>query len=245
MHSIQINKATGLEGLSARLLKLATPVICTPITHLFNLSLQTSQIPADWKQARVTQIHKGGDRDDVSNYRPISVIPSIMKILEKAVNMQLRDLSDNNLLTPHQSGFRKGYSTNTVLVFLSNYLLTNMDKGRLTGIVCLDIRKALDSVNHRLLLDKLKLYGITGQALSWFESYLVHRAQCTSLLGKKSDVLKLKSGVPQGSILGPLLFTLFMNDLPSVIEHCKVIMYADDTALMYSSSNPREIETCL
>ena len=98
---------------------------------------------------------------------------------------------------------------------------------------------------HKLLLDKLKLYGITGQALSWFESYLVLRAQCTFLLGKKSDVLKSKSGVPQGSILGPLLFTLFMNDLPSVIEHGKVIMYADDTALMYSSSNPREIETCL
>ena len=246
LKKLQTGKATGFDMVSAQLLKAAAPVICKHLTYLFNLSLISSELPSDWKQAKVSPIHKGGDRTDKNNYRPISVISVVMKILERIVHDQLQQhFVKYNLLAPQQSGFRKGHSTDTVLSYFSDYLLKHMDQGNLTGVVFLDFRKAFDSVNHHVLLQKLQMYGVRGAALVWFKNYLEDRKQKTVIDGTESDWGKIDTGVPQGSILGPLLFSIMVNDLPHVVHKCKIMLYADDAVLFYSSPYPDEIEETL
>ena len=163
------NKSTGIDNVCIRLLKLAAPIICHPLAYICNLSLFTSHFPSKWKVAKVSPIYKDGDKSDVSNYRSISVLPILSKILERVVHDQLYDyLTSNNILHPCQSGFRSNHSTNTTLIDVTDHILSNMNEGKVTGTIFLDLKEAFDNVSHRLLLKKLHSYGITGHTLQWF-----------------------------------------------------------------------------
>ena len=236
LKSMPANKATGLDGLPARLLKAGAEEIHAPLTYIVNLSLQTGVFPAEWKVARVSPIYKAGDKSDVGNYRPVSILPVISKLLEKVVHDQLyQSLASRNILSEWQSGFRPGHSTAMAATYLSDTILTGMDgkQGgkKLTGVLFLDLKKAFDTVDHATLLEKLERYGVRGTALNWFTSYLSERKQVVSIGDAVSEQQGIDFGVPQGSILGPLLFSLYINDITSAIKKSKVILYADDTAI--------------
>ena len=173
---------------------------------------------------------KKGKSEDLDNYRPISVLPIISKILERAVQEQLYVyLTTHQLLNPYQCGFRRFHSTETAAISLTDTIRRNIDQKLLTGAVFVDLRKAFDTIDHHLLLAKLNSYGIGRNELNWFNDYLTNRSQTVSFQNVLSPPSIISSGVPQGSILGPLLFNLFINYLPSVASNCGVLMYADDT----------------
>ncbi len=247
LSSLDIKKATGLDGIHAKLLKLGASEIYQSLTYILNLSLKSGIVPTEWKHAKVSPLFKEGNRDDTNNYRPISVLPVVMKIFESAVNAQLRDfLVQYNILVDQQSGFRAKHSTSSTLIDVTDFILNNMNDGLITGAIFLDLKKAFDTVNHDILLTKLYNLGIRGTEHKWFTNYLTSRYQSVVINGVLSDTLKIDIGVPQGSILGPLLFILYINDLTSVIDNkCKVVLYADDTALFYASNDPEDLQSVL
>ena len=215
MNSIPGNVATGLNGISAPLPKLIAPAILDSLVKVLNCSIKSSTCPLTLKLARVTPIHKSGSFSDPNNFRPISVLPIISKLLEKHVSGHLMNyLREFKLLISTQSGFRSLHSTESILIKMTDDWLEAMDKGKLTGVIFIDLRKAFDLVNHELLLAKLRIYGFSPSTLRWFRSYLNDRHQQVSLNGELSERECLACGVPQGSILGPTLFLLFINDLP-------------------------------
>ena len=240
--NLPTNKATGLDNYQASLLKLAAIPIAPSLTWIFNHSLNTGQFPDEWKQAKITAIHKKGPKVDTGNYRPISVLPVISKLIEKIVHQQLyKYLDDNKLLCTAQSGFRKKFSTQTSLHRLSESILDALNSSKITGLVAIDIRKAFDTVNHVTLLKKLEHYGVRHTSLKWFKDYLKDRTQVSDINGTRSQPGYVRTGVPQGSTLGPLLFILYINDLPSCFKHCSVNMYADDTAFYYSNREKQPV----
>ena len=241
--NMQNNKSPGLDQFNVRLLKLAGPYISQCLAHICNLSLSGSTFPDDWKKAKVTPIFKSGDKMDVGNYRPISVLPIISKIIERAVHDQLYFyLINEGLLSNSQSGFRSNHSTSTTLHDVQDYILKNMDNGFVTGVLFIDLKKAFDTVNHDILVKKLRYYGIDNNELLWFKSYLTNRSQVVNVNSTLSDFQSIDIGIPQGSILGPLLFILFVNCLPCTVPECKTVMYADDTSLMYKAQSVSDLQ---
>ena len=243
LSNLKTNKSTGLDGISARLLKDAAAIIAPTLTDIFNQSLKSSVFPKIWKKGKVTPIYKSGDRSNMSNYRPITVLPILSKILERLVHTQIYSyLSENKILSQSQFGFRPKLSTSTALAFFTDSILDNADNGLITASVFLDLSKAFDTVDHNILLRKLKLIGLDSKSLNWFESYLTNRLQKTSISNTLSSPLPVSVGVPQGSLLGPLLFIIYVNEMPNIVKHCKIIVYADDTLLYYSSNSAKDIE---
>ena len=246
LKGLKTNKAIGLDRISGRLLRDSADCIAPVLTRLFNRSLQTSAFPAIWKQGKVTALFKAGDRTDCNNYRSITVLPTISKILKRAVHIQLYGyLSESKLLTQNQFGFRPKLSTVTALAHFTDNILQSLDSGCMTGAVFIDLSKAFDTVDHEILVRKLKSIGVSTQVEKWFVSYLNNRHQVTSIENCLSPSHEVRVGVPQGSILGPLLFLIYINDLPHCLEYCKVVMYADDTVLYYSGKSCHEIESHL
>ena len=232
------NKSPGLDDIDVKLFKTAAPIVCKSLAYICNLSLATGVFPSDWKNAKVVPVFKAGCKSNVENYRPISVLSIVSKIIERAVHDQMYSyLSLNHFLNPSQSGFRSQYSTATTVIDVEDFILKNMDEGKVTGAIFLDLKKAFDTVNHILLLNKLKKFGIRDIELNWFKSYLNNRMQSVKVGSTLSDLKPINIGIPQGSILGPLLFIIFVNDLPDSVI-CKTVMYADDTSLLISSSDP-------
>ena len=188
--------------------------------------------PDDLKMAKVTPAFKGGDRDDLSNYRPISILPTVARIFEKLVYDQTYAYFLNiDLLGDRQFGFRSLHSTALALSKVTNTWLLNLDSGKMSSVVLLDIQKAFDTIDHQILLDKLRCYGVSGDQLVFFASYLNNHQQCCNVNGKLSSTKRIRYGVPQGSILGPLPFIIYMNDLPLAVKEADITMYADDTSL--------------
>ena len=195
-------------------------------------------MPESWKYAKVTPIPKGGNSQLVSNYRPISLLPLLSKMMEKIVHRRLyQHLTDNNLLDARQGGFRPGHSTSQTCAYFTEDLYTAINNKMITIAVYIDAMKAFDTVNHQILIKKLTKLGISGILLKWLRNYLTNKKQCTIANGKTSEYRNINCGVPQGSVLGPLLFLVYINDISSSILNSKISMYADDTVVYISHSD--------
>ncbi len=231
--NLKVNKSTGLDKIPAKVLRLSADIIAPSLTYIFNLSLYTGIYIVEWKRARVIPIYKSEDRRKCENYRPISILPIVSKVFEREVFRQLYAyLSNNSLLSKFPSGFQPKHSTLSALIQMCDDLLKNMDNGEINCVVFLDVRKAFDSINHEILIDKMRnLFGIIGIQLKWFESYLNNRVQQCMINGKLSSQKTITCGVPQGSILGPLLFLLYINDMPESLNYSTPSLYADDTEI--------------
>ena len=248
LKSLDQNKGYGIDEMHPRLLKTAAELIAKPLASIFNCSVKSGKLPADFKIAKIIPIHKSGTKTDPSNYRPISVLSTVSKIFEKGIHSQLYNyLKEHNLLAQCQSGFRPLHSTHTSLLDVTEYLLANMNSGHMTGAIFLDLRKAFDVIPHDKLLEKLQRFGIRGKEYLWFHSYIIERKQCVSIDGTISNFLTMKSGVPQGSTLGPLLFTMFINDLCTIqfSTSTKLSLYADDTVIFIRGKSVQGIEASL
>ena len=233
----------GSDGIASNFLKIAFPVICNSICDIFNFSIFSASFPDSWKIARVAPIYKGGKPDNRSNYRPISVLPVVSRLFEKLIYDQLYQyLDEHKHPVSHQSGFRSLHSVVTCLLKGTSDWYIDIDNGRYTAMIFIDLKKAFDTVDHQILLDKMQFYGITGRAHKWFSSYLDNWKQYCRVNGATSSIENIDIGVPQGSCLGPLLLLLYINDLPFALKKAKATMYADDTAISYSSDKSEELD---
>ena len=238
---VKTAKSFGVDNILSFFLKLALPSIENSLALLFNTYIETSVFPDLWKIASITPILKEGDKVDKSNYRPISVLPIIARLFEKLVaNQVYQHMVDNNLFTSGQSTYRSLHSTVTHLLKNTDDWYSGLDLNKLVGLTFIDLKKAFDTVDHEILCKKLEHYGIQQRELTWFRSYLFNRKQFCRVNGISSKLEKIDVGVPQGSCLGPLLFLIYINDLPHAVQNYVVSMYADDTSLCYQAS---DIET--
>ena len=247
LSNLKTSKSTGMDSIPARVLKISAEIISPSLTWIFNLCIKTGVYIDDWKKAWVVPIFKSEDRKKCENYRPISILPIISKIFERSVFNQLYEfLNANNLLSKHQFGFRPQHSTLAALIQMCDAWYENMDNGELNGVVFIDIRKAFDSINHNILLRKMKeQFGISNIELKLFESYLSDREQVSFVNGAMSAPKRIVCGVPQGSILGPLLFLLYINDLPDCLEKSTPCLYADDSQIFSSAKDCVELNANL
>lgn len=220
--------------------------IAKPIAFIINLSLQTAIVPTEWKTALITPIHKSGNTTEANNFRPISVLPVISKILEKAVQQQLVEyLETNHHLSDSQFGYRKKRSTKVATTLFIDNLRKACHKGLVSGALFIDLSKAFDTLGHANLLLKLESTGVKGLALNWFRDYLFGRKQIVKYNNELSDPTTLLCGVPQGSILGPILFLIFFDDFEKCLQNCKTIQFADDTVIYISEKSIAEVQTKL
>lgn len=236
--------AAGWDDLPPGIMIDCAKAISGPLAHIINLSLTTGTVPSDWKVAKVTPIHKGGSKEDFNNFRPISVLPVLSKILEKAVHHQLIEYVEN-LLSKHQFGYRKKRSTELATILLSDSIRKEVDKGKLVGAVFVDLSKAFDTLSHSVLLRKLELYGINRDSQKWFCDYLFDRKQFVVINDCPSKMESMVCGVPQGSVLGPLLFLLYFNDLENHLQHVSILNFADDTVIYVAAKTKEDVEYLL
>ena len=239
------NKASGFDQISPRMLKCTAHSIHVPLTRLFNMSLQEGIYPQSWKLANVTPVFKKGDPSSVNNYRPISLLCCISKVMEKAVFKYVFNfLRDSDIIYKFQSGFMPGHCTTHQLVYLYHLFSQALDNHKKVRIVFGDISKAFDKVWHEGIIYKLKNYGITGTLNEWFSSYLHNRKQQVVINGCVSDQGAIKAGVPQGSVLGPLLFLVFINDMTANLE-TNISLFADDSLLFSICNSDQSNEDAL
>lgn len=239
-------KSVGVDKISVFVLKACATEISQSIANLINRSLLSGKFPQQWKRSKIIPIHKSGDKSSPSNYRPISILPCVSKILERVVQRQVLEfLHENNILSAAQSGFRPRHSTSTTLLKVTDDWLHATDKKEYTGVVFVDLRKAFDIVNCDILIKKLNNIGISGTPCSWFKSYMSDRVSRTLINAELSFESVIECGVPQGSLLGPLLFIVYINDLVKCIKTCQVQLYADDTVLYFSHPSIDRIELAL
>jgi hypothetical protein len=232
LKSLDIGKANGPDGISNRILKEASSEIATPLSDLLNSSFNLSKVPRQWKESNICPIHKKEDRSLVTNYRPISLLSCVGKVQERVVYLHLyRYLKTNKLLTWKNSGFKELDSAMNQLLFITDKIHKALEEGKEICLVFLDVSKAFDRVWHSGLLHKLRCLGIEGNLFDWLCNYLKDRRIRTIINGQTSDWQNTTAGVPQGSILGPLLFLVFINDITTNIE-CDIHLFADDTSLM-------------
>ena len=235
--TLRSNKSPGFDDISSDVIKFAFDAIIEPIRHIFDISLTKGVFPDKLKITRITPIFKSGEREFVSNYRPISVLSCFSKVLERIMYNRLYSfIVENNVLYNKQFGFQKEHSTEHAILQLTTQILQSFDEDKFTIGVFIDLSKAFDTVDHSILLKKLSYYGVRNNNLKWFTSYLSNRKQYISTDEYNTEMETISCGVPQGSILGPLLFLIFVNDFPQSTL-LDPIMFADDTNLFYSNKN--------
>ena len=238
---LDANKAYGPDGISPKVLKEGRPSLVNILTKMFNLSLSKGIFPNAWKRANVCPIYKKAEEFFTQNYRPISLLPTIAKVFEKVVFKHLFNFFRTNFtISLWQSGFLPGHSTVTQLIEIYDEFCKAVEKGKEIRVVFLDISKAFDRVWHAGLLHKLHGSGIRGRLLQWLKNYLTDRQQRVTINGAKSEWGNILAGVRQGSVLGPLLFLIFINDITHVIKKCKIRLFADDTCLFVEVDEPAE-----
>ena len=233
IRALNINKAHGHDDISIRMIKICDKSLIKPLTFLFKTSLRSSHYPDIWKKSNIIPVHKKNDKRLVNNYRPISLLPVFGKIFEKIIfNKIYMFLSEEKLLNPNQSGFRPSDSCINQLIEITHEIFKAFDCNPPLEVrsVFLDISKAFDKVWHEGLIYKIKSMGVSGQLLNLLENYLTNRHQRVLLNGQNSAWAPVLAGVPQGSILGPLLFLIYINDLPNGLK-ANAKLFADDTSL--------------
>ena len=250
--NMQNKKSSGYDNISNQMLKWLRPVIIQPLSIIFNMSMEQGIFPNNMKIAEIVPIHKGGDESQCNNYRPISLLITISKILEKLMHSRTyKFLELNNILFQSQYGFRTQHSCTDAISELNGEITKNKERGIYTVGVFLDLSKAFDTLPHAILLNKMNKYGIRGIANKWFDSYLetrVLRVKCSVESSKRgiiSEDKPIEIGTPQGSCLGPLLFLLYNNDLYLNLEHTKVILFADDTTIYMGHRNLNYLRWCI
>ena len=228
--SLKRKNTSGHNGLTSALIKAIKNDIAIPLTILINKSLNTGIV---LKTAKVIPIYKAKDKEQLNNYRPISLFPTIYKIFEKIIHKRryTRDFY------PSQHGFRPKHSTSHAVHELVDVIITSFENKKVTLGVFLDPSKAFDTIDHKILFKKLEWYGVRGIALEWFRSYLINRKQFVQYKDTESSTHIIPCGVPQCSVLGPLLFIIYTNDLPNCLTHSKTILFADDTTVYLNSQN--------
>ena len=238
--------SAGLDDLSTKLVKTILPIILPELTYLVNLCITQNTFPDIYKTAIITPVFKAGSRKQFANYRPISVLTIFSKVLETIMYQQLLFfISDNNIIYENQFCFRSKHSTYMPIALLYDFITTSLAKGQVSACIYLDLARAFDTVNLSILLKKLTKYGIAGNSLNFLSSYLSNRKHKLRYKGITSGPQDVTCGVPQGSVLGPLLFLLYINDLPSACPQAKSLLFADDTALLYSAPNINEIQSII
>ena len=235
-------KAAGIDNLSGRFLKDGAVVLALPISKLCNLSMKRSKFPLDCKIAKLKPLYKKGSKTDLKNYCPVSLLPLVSKVIEKVIQNQTKIfLNKNKILYKYQSGFQKSFSMNPCLTLLTDKINKGFESGKYTGLILIDLQKAFDTIDHEILLKKIGCIGFSENVISWFESYLSGRTFKVNIDKKFWDPGNLTCSIPQGSILGPLLFLLYINDMPQAVK-CDLFLYTDDTCLTFQHENKKEIE---
>ena len=243
INTLKNNKTTGPYSIPTKILKTYKTILSQPISELVNLSFTNGVFPKILKTASVTPIHKKGDKLECNNYRPISILSNISKLIEKLMHLRLYlFLEQNQVLYKLQFGFRNKHSTNLALIEITEKIRKACDEGLYACGIYLDFQKAFDTVNHSILLSKLEHYGIRGTTNNWFRSFICDRLQFTTINGQNSNQNKITHGVPQGSVLGPLLFIIFINDLHKAVQHSNVHHFADDTNLLLINKSLKKIK---
>lgn len=229
---------SGLDNIRPFRVKLIASDISIPLAHVVNLMFRNGGFPDELKKGKVVPVFKKGDRTLINNYRPITIRPFFSKVIEKLLVTRLTNyLNKFNLLTPYQFGFRPNFSSDLALIEFTDYLKHSIDLGFFAGAVFVDFSKAFDTINHAILYSKLDSYGICGPTLTLIRNYLLNRSQVVLVGDSYSKSNTINQGVPQGSILGPLLFLLYINDLPKCLNSSRCILYADDTTIFSSDSD--------
>lgn len=241
--ALPMNKSHGLYSCPTKLLKLSSAIISKTLANIFNLSLTLGTYPHKLKTAKIIPIFKDGDSSDVNNYRPISLLSNFNKIFEKIMYKKIKSFIDRNcILNTSQYGFRESHSTEHAILDTVSAIQKNMDKGLYSCGIFIDLKKAFDTVDHNILLSKLNHYGFRGIINNWFKSYLSNRTQTTKIENHVSVKLPNECGVPQGSVLGPLLFLIYINDIQQSSHEFQFYLYADDTNILYANKDLKTLE---